>query len=289
VPAPVIAALDPVTEDLAPVRFGAEVAVRAGAALHVATVYANDAVVDRLQGGALGEELPREPRELLDRIVAELRRTMDIEAEALAVGAASAPRGLELAVQQLGAGLIVAGSRGESDPERLDPGPTARRLLAGAACAVAVVPWRWERLPVPAVVGAAFVDTAEGHAALRCAHRLADRAGARLRVLAAVRARSWMGTGTGDEPLGEDLRTRAEQAAAAAAAGLLGEPVDIDVAVAEPADWLLERSRELDLLVCGARSYGPAPAVLPGGVNARLTGGAACPVVVLARGLPPVE
>jgi nucleotide-binding universal stress UspA family protein len=93
-----------------------------------------------------------------------------------------------------------------------------------------------------------------------------------------------MGSGAGDEPLGDELRARAEQAAAAAVGGLLGEPVDIDVAVAEPADWLLDASAELDVLFCGARGYGPAPAALLGGVTARLTASAACAVVVLARG-----
>jgi nucleotide-binding universal stress UspA family protein len=283
VAAPVIAALDPATEDMAPVRFGEAVAGHLGVPLYVAAVYANDEIADRLAAGQLGEELRREPGELLDRIVGELRHE-GIDAEALPLAATSVPRGLELAAQQLGAGLIAAGSAADSDPEHLTPGRATERLLTGSGCAVAAVPWGWDHLRRPPVIGIAYVDTAEGRAALRAAHVLADLSGGRLRVLAAVRARTWMGDPSGDEPLGADLRARAEQAAAAAASGLLGEPVDVDVAVAEPADFLLEVSEELDVLVCGARGYGPAPAVLLGGVTERVVHGAACPVMVLARG-----
>jgi nucleotide-binding universal stress UspA family protein len=162
----------------------------------------------------------------------------------------------------------------------LTPGETTRRLLGGAPCAVAAVPWGWDHLRRNATIGAAFVDTVEGRAALKAAHVLADRAGARLRVLAAVRARTWM---SGDD-VGAELRTRAEDAAEDAVSGLTGEPVNIDVAVAEPADYLVEESAELDVLVCGARGYGPAPATMLGGVTRRVTRRAACPVIVLPRG-----
>ena len=43
-------------------------------------------------------------------------------------------------------------------------------------------------------------------------------------------------------------------------------------------------SEHLDLLVMGSRAYGPAHAVLLGGVSRRVIAGAACPVVVLPRG-----
>jgi nucleotide-binding universal stress UspA family protein len=43
------------------------------------------------------------------------------------------------------------------------------------------------------------------------------------------------------------------------------------------------RDRELDLLVCGSRRYGPAQAVLLGGVSRRVAE-AHCPVIMLARG-----
>jgi nucleotide-binding universal stress UspA family protein len=42
--------------------------------------------------------------------------------------------------------------------------------------------------------------------------------------------------------------------------------------------------REIDLLVCGSRGYGPVRRVLLGGVLRKLIRRAACPVVVVPRG-----
>ena len=59
-------------------------------------------------------------------------------------------------------------------------------------------------------------------------------------------------------------------------------PVNVDVAIAEPADVLVAVSGQLDLLVCGTRAYGPRPATLLGGVTRRLVAEARCPVAVLS-------
>jgi hypothetical protein len=55
------------------------------------------------------------------------------------------------------------------------------------------------------------------------------------------------------------------------------------IAAGHPADVLSEISREIDLLVCGSRGYGPIRSVLLGGVTHRLTREAHCPVVVVPR------
>lgn len=55
-------------------------------------------------------------------------------------------------------------------------------------------------------------------------------------------------------------------------------PVDFGAVLAE-----LTGAR-LDLLVCGARGYGPLRAVLLGGVSRRVAVEARCPVIVLPRG-----
>ena len=111
---------------------------------------------------------------------------------------------------------------------------------------------------------------------------LAARAGARLRVLAAVHPRAWM---DGGDDVAADLRARAEEAAGADVASLLGAAVDVDVEDGEPDDVLIAASDDdLDLLVCGARGYGPERSALLGGVTRRVTAGAGCPVIVLARG-----
>jgi nucleotide-binding universal stress UspA family protein len=154
-------------------------------------------------------------------------------------------------------------------------GPTAERLLNGAPCAVALVPDGWEARDFT-TIGAGFVNSAEARAAVRDAHALAARSGARLRVLAAVRPRNWSHADA------QELRAQAEDAAEAAVSGLLGAPVDIDVSVVEPADLLVATSGELDLLVCGTRGYGPRPAALLGGVTRPVSAHARCPVVVLS-------
>jgi nucleotide-binding universal stress UspA family protein len=283
VSAPVIAAYDPAAGDRAPVRFGAAVAAVTGARLHVASAYADDAVVNRLAGGQMGEELPANPGVALDEVVRELE---GVDAEALALGATSAPRALDLAAVEIGAALLVVGSAASGQPGRLAPGSTAQRLLNGGPCAIAVVPRDWDGALAPATVAAAFADTPEGHAAVRDAHALARRAGAVLRVVTAVQPRPWMQPDAGgtDGAVESELRSLAEEAAAVATPAAAGVAVDIDVQVADPAESLLAVSEEVDVLVCGSRSYGARPAALLGGVTRRVTAEAACPVILLAHG-----
>jgi nucleotide-binding universal stress UspA family protein len=277
--APVVAAVDPASADLAPARFGALIAGHTGAPLLVAGVFANDAVVDQAVAGQLGEELPREADEVLAQLLPELR-SGGVEVDAVAIGATSAPRGLALAAEEVGALVVVVGSAVDGLDRWLAPGSTARRLLDGTSCPVALVPRGWASPARLSAVGVGFVDTADGRDAVRQAHALAARAGATLRVLAAVQPRAWMG----EAGATDGLRTRVEQAAADASADLIGEPVNVDVLVGEPAEVLVRVSDELDVLVCGPRGYGPQGATLLGGVTRRVTAEARCPVVVLTRG-----
>jgi nucleotide-binding universal stress UspA family protein len=60
--------------------------------------------------------------------------------------------------------------------------------------------------------------------------------------------------------------------------------------VDDPADVLLRISRNVDLIVCGSRGYGPLRSVLLGGVSRRLVDESRCPVLVLPREAPqPLE
>jgi nucleotide-binding universal stress UspA family protein len=280
---PVLAAVDPATVDLAPVRFAARVAAHTGAPLLIGAVVASDDLVERLAGGQLGEEdLRRDASQALERAL-EAVPAPAVEADILVLGAASAPRGLAFAALEVGAGLLVAGSAASTPAGRTGVGRTTARLLDGAPCAVAVVPAGWnDDARDWDAVGAGFVDSVEGRAATKGAHLLATRAGARLTVLAAVQPRAWM-DGNEDD-VADDLRARAEAAAAADLASLLGAPVDVDVEVGEAAEVLLSAARGLNLLVCGARGYGPERSALLGGVTRQVTAAAACPVIVLARG-----
>ena len=266
--APVLAQYDPERPQLGPLRFAATVAAVMAAPLVIGAAYAGEDVVDPLADVQMGEALPRnDPLPALEAVVHELG--IDSErVDTAALGATSAPRALHLAAVELGAGLLV-----------VPPGTTAERLLDGAPCAVAVVPTETgdegeddaEPGVAFAAIGVGLVKTPEAEAAARGAELLARRAGARLRVLCAVR------------PGNADLHRRAEESAGAVLPAQPGVRIDIDVDDRDPCDLLVGASSEVDVLVCGSRCYGPHPATIRGGVTRRVTAEAACPVIVMAR------
>ena len=170
-------------------------------------------------------------------------------------------------------------------------GSTADRLIHGAPAPIAVVPSGWEPGAGLKTIGAAYIDTPEGRDAVTGAAALARRAGAQLRVIAAVKPREFgrgAGGRAGHEASSFDSVGVAEGAARDAAMALIGDAgdlsVDVDVSAQDAADFLVAASERLDLLVCGSRGYGPRKAVLLGGVTHRVTREAHCPVIVLARG-----
>jgi len=179
---------------------------------------------------------------------------------------------------------------------RVIRGSTAERLMHGAPCPIAIVPPGWEAGAGLNTIGVAYVDTDEGHEALRGAHALAQRAGASLRVLTAVKAglamygeteaRTAERRGKDFEEVEGELRVRAENGLRRATEALDGDvAIETDAFVEDPADVLVRVSEHLDLLICGSRGYGPLRAVLLGGVSRRLTAEAQCPVIVLPRGI----
>jgi nucleotide-binding universal stress UspA family protein len=194
----------------------------------------------------------------------------------------------------VGAGLLVVGSARGGGPGRLLTGSTARRLLHGAPCALAVVPQRWSA--GLGTIGVAYVDNPEGREALRAAHVLARRAGARLRGVTVVKPAIGMYEETEpyvppvpgkdiDQVLGEH-RVEAERELRDAVASLGDEvPVEVDAFVGDVADVLADFSSHVDVLVCGSRAYGPLRSVLLGSVSARVIELANCPVLVVPRGV----
>src|SRR5215207_369110 len=292
---PIIVGYDPRSSDRSPVAFALRAARFTGAPLVVASVGSGAAPEGRT-GGRVEEDLVPTAAGALD----ELQRDLDAEGvavESVELNNTSAARALHEAAEERDAGLLVVGSTGRGAVGRVLPGSTAERLMHGAPCPIAIVPHGWQAGAGLNTLGVAFVDTDEGHEALRGAHALARRAGATQRVLTAVKPgiRTTYGQleaggdvqrGSGETDVEGELRVRAEGELHGAIAALGSDvAVESDAFVEDPADVLINVSQNLDLLVCGSRGYGPMRAVLLGGVSRRLAAEAHCPVIVLPRGV----
>jgi nucleotide-binding universal stress UspA family protein len=204
----------------------------------------------------------------------------------------SPSRGIQLLAERDGASLIVIGSSHRSGVGRVLAGTTAERLLHGAPCPVAVAPngFRYRPAGAIATVAVAFDRSPEASAALTGAVTIARALGARLRIVEVLDA-TWMGTpalmsGPGYVLSPSDTEKRARAKLEELAAGLpeevRAEPV---VVVGEPETTLAKQTEEVDLMVVGSRGYGPHRAVLLGSVSGRLVRDAACPVIVVPRGI----
>jgi nucleotide-binding universal stress UspA family protein len=142
------------------------------------------------------------------------------------------------------------------------------------------------------VIGVAYVDTSEGHEALRAAHGLARRTGALLRVITVVKstigmypdihAESAAAGGTDLQDIETEQQQLPEPELRALIDGLGGDvAVELETFIGDPGDTLVAISENLDLLVCGSRGYGP----LRSSVSCRVTAEARCPVMVLPPGV----
>jgi nucleotide-binding universal stress UspA family protein len=293
--APIVVGFDPHSADDAPVRFGLAAARFTGAPLIVAAGYGGSAGISGFAHGELREELSVEARTALDRLRARLQDEVAVGCEVRLVEAASAARGLHVALEDEGAGLGVVGATARGVVGRAVIGSTAERVIHGAPCPVAVVPHGFEGGDM-GTVGVAYTASPEGEQALRSAVALAHAAGAKLRVITVLHeshgavvmphASDVGRAGLLDEQAAAQHRVVVEQAVEAAvtdaARGAL--ETEVDLVYGDPADSLLGFTATLDVLVMGSRAYGPARAVLLGGVSRRVTAAARCPVIVLPRG-----
>jgi nucleotide-binding universal stress UspA family protein len=228
------------------------------------------------------EELLQRARRVLGDGVAADYRT---------VSAASESRGLHELAEREQAEVVVVGSTHRGPLGRTYPGSTGDRLLQGSAWPVAVAPRGLREDPPPALrtIAVAFLDTPEAHEALDFAAALAQRSGARLRLLSVLPSRAEVFAPVVGRDAEVAFASRAREVVQAALdhalAGLggrveaTGELLEGDVVDALAT---LDR-RDADLLVCGSRGYGPIRRVLLGGVSSRLLRRAACPLLVVPR------
>ncbi len=273
---------------------GASLARATGDAPVVVVVYPQE---NPIGVGRVDAEWVAFMREQARDISASARRFLEargVDAEYRVVGSQSAAHGLDDVAEEEGASMIVVGSDRRCARRRISPGSTGERLLHGAISPVAVAPrgmherppdWSFER------IGVAYVDTRESREALAVATDVARRTGARLHLYTVVAPRAEIfAPVTGRDAEEAFMATVRESARSALDDALASLPDDVDAT-----DELLEGDvvdelasldeREVDLLVCGSRSYGPVRRVLLGGVSRQLIRRAASPLVVVPRSI----
>jgi nucleotide-binding universal stress UspA family protein len=284
--APILVGVDPVHHDPDAPVLAALLARATGASVIAVAAYQDDTArtlsdadhVHELRGDATARLHAIEPA------------FHGLAVETAAVAGPSAARVLHDCAEARGAALVVLGSTHRGIVGRIALGSTADRLLHGATCPVVVAPLGFaERMRGIDRVGVGFVDTEEGHEALRAAAALAGACGAELHAATAVQPLPWSTTRLAAPiDVGAHLEHQHEQAEATLRRALDRVRLDgrshVDVLVDPPVVALEGFSTDVDLLVCGSRGYGPLGSVLLGGVSHRLVHRAACPVLVVPRG-----
>jgi nucleotide-binding universal stress UspA family protein len=186
--------------------------------------------------------------------------------------------------------LVVVGSSHVGALGRVMPGSTGERLLHGSPCPVAIVPRDHRETSGFRRVGVAFNGSPEAEVALRAAVEIARATGAALRVIrvldpvADTMPKRLGGEGylLPREDLERKLRRELDDTVGGLPATLGAEAI---LLTGDAGHALAEESGSLDLLITGSRGYGPLRAVMAGAVTGRLLRDAACPVIVLPRGV----
>lgn len=284
---PVIAGVDGGARSADALALGRWTAETLGVPLLVAVVHPAPAA---LGSGRVDAEWVADRHRAAQRVLDSARETLGEithPVEFRVVASSSAAHGLHDLAEQTAAAAIVVGSGREAPKQRLFPGSTGERLLAGSVCPVAIAPADLAGPPgALGRIGVAYVDTPDGRAALAEAARLARRTGAGLRLYTVV------AEGDAAVPflLGQDAerafldtaRETYELALSRAAESVAGVTADWRVESGDVVERLAELT-EVDLLFCGSRGYGPARRVLLGGVSTQLARRARSPLVVVPR------
>jgi nucleotide-binding universal stress UspA family protein len=291
VPKPIIAAVDPLSEDVAPAALGLLLARLTAAPLVLAAAYRIDIYVD----GSYPEYASasrRDAEQVMSR-VADLAARVPGGPVAVtttvtpAVG--SGTRALHDLAEREQASLVAIGSSGRGRVGRVLPGAVTDRLLHGAPCPVAVAPVGFsfeDAAALPRLIGVAFTDTPDGRAALATACVLAVRAHGFVRLLTVAEPLHPMMTATLDAVALEEVRSaRDAEAEATLRRGLdsvsAGRSAGGEILSGDPSDALAAASADFGLLVCGSRGYGPMRTLVVGGTSHALVRKAVCPVLVV--------
>lgn len=247
-----------------------------GGKLTLAHVYPGDPHVWR--GSSPTYEAVEE--EQAHTLLEKARSEAGIEAELVLSGSSSVGRGLHELAEAHDADLIVIGTCRRGLLGRVLIGDDTRAAMNGAPCAVAIAPGGYSRRPVVMhEIGVGYDGSPESEHALRIARTLAAAKATRLSAMEVVylAARTYPGAVW---PAGDTI-----EAMVAAARGRLGrlEGVTPHAVYGAPVDELTLYSASLDLLVLGARDYGPLGRLAYGSTAHSLARLARCPLLVLTR------
>src|SRR3954453_16693141 len=246
-----------------------------GGKLTLAYVVAGDADAYRGTGGAPGAADEGGGQGLIEAG----REETGVEAPLPWYRSSSVGRGLHELCEVLGADLLVVGSSRRGLLGRVLIADDTSAALNGALCAIAIAPSNYSQQPaMTREIGVGYDGSPESEHALSVARTLALSWAAKLSALEAVSLPSYalVGPGAADNApqcLLDDALGRI--------AGLGG--VDPHAAYGQPAEELALYSASLDLLIVGARGYGPLGRLVHGSTSQHLAHTARCPLLVLTR------
>jgi nucleotide-binding universal stress UspA family protein len=172
-----------------------------------------------------------------------------------------------------GTGVLAIGSTHRGPVGRVVLGSVGELLIAGCPCPIMVAPKGFARNAPQSIakIVVGFDGSPESRAALGVARDLTHATGGEMRVVSVAHRSAH----TDDS---EGLRTRLDRELAALSGTASGTLVEGD-----PAERLAEAAADADLLVLGARGYGPHQHVFVGSVSSKLVRSSPCPVLVLPR------
>jgi len=261
-----------------------------GVTLALANAYPYEAWIGRTANPEYRDYLALEAATTLSRARAAVDAD-DVTTHAIADP--SPARALQGLAESHRATLIVVGSTHRGRVGRVLAGTTADRLFHGAPCPVAIVPQGYATRPAVPIrsIGVGYDGSEASRTAVHAAADIARRAGGQLQVIRVFDATEIGTPAILSGPAYVSLHADFEQAAREDLDRLVASlPASVEpqgvFLTGTPGHALIAQSDALDLLLLGGRGYGPRVAVLLGGVSHMVVRDAACPVVVLPRGVP---
>ena len=228
---PILVGVDPARSSGEQVALGCVLARAYAAPLLLVSVYLIHPMTRRLVRKVAHDEAEAALQVALDRVD-------DVEVAVRSVGAESPAAGLYDVAVDTEARMLTVGSTHHGPVGRVVLGEVTDNLVNGAPCAVAVAPLDVEVRALRRV-GAAFEDSAEGHAALQEAIAVAAGTDARIEVWTVVSE-------------GDDAEERKRLAEAALTEALARAGADADLRVEEATRWLSWRGPQQTLMLSSA-------------------------------------